>query len=144
VIRRQRRRVGGGGGDDQSFQSINITPFTDVLLVLVIIFLIAGSSLAPTGVDVDKIQRTGTTSEETQEAIARTLTIASGGRLTLRIGSEVIENPELETLARKGPLTLTASGSMRVESVVKIYDRLLNLGFEEVYLGEPMEASQQD
>ena len=41
--------VSTGGGEDEVMSTINITPFTDVLLVLLIIFMILAALVAPPG-----------------------------------------------------------------------------------------------
>ena len=135
-----RRRTGGrnrhsGGGE---FQTINITPFTDVLLVLLIIFLIAGSSLNPTGVDVDKLatigeQNSGVDSLKKEQI----LFVAQGGSVTLSLDGNRSVDPDLDLLDKQEHLTLTAHPDTNVNSVVKIYDELLRKGFQSVHLGEP-------
>lgn len=130
--RRRRRKT-----SDSAFQAINITPFTDVLLVLLIIFLIAGSSLAPTGVDVDELStanaQAGQGDTEEKELL---LFVASGGELTLVQGGRA-RNVELADIPSDGPLNLTAAPATPVEEVVKVYDQLLRSGYNQVKMASP-------
>lgn len=44
--------VKGGGDVDETFAEINITPLTDCILVLLIIFMIAATAIAQTGFNI--------------------------------------------------------------------------------------------
>ena len=139
--RRARRRSGGGG--EGAFQQINITPFTDVLLVLLIIFLIAGSSLAPTGLEVGEIAQqptVGETSGETSKDEA-TLFVSENGSITLVRGNEIKKNVDLGSIHPGAPLNLTASPETSAEVVIKVYDELLLKEFTAVRLASPQNES---
>ena len=135
VRRRQKKRQGDG-----SFQAINITPFTDVLLVLLIIFLIAGSSLTLSGVEVDKLSASGGELESQDRLLEEhTLFVTESGGLLLLSGGRVIRAPKLTELDRMKALNLTASRSTKVELVIKVYDELLEMNFQDLRLAEPRE-----
>jgi biopolymer transport protein TolR len=51
-------KSGGGGGDDELNSEINVTPFVDVMLVLLIIFMITAPMMNTTGVDLQLPQVT--------------------------------------------------------------------------------------
>ena len=136
VGRRFRRR-------DGYFEGINITPFTDVLLVLLIIFLIAGSTLAPTGVAVDRMVATSTETEGLEDP---------GNRLTVQIDIEgearfdyqerALTWDSLKALDSETLVTLSANRRTPSGAVVKSYDRLLRAGFTNIEWGPPWESSQ--
>jgi biopolymer transport protein ExbD len=137
--RRARRRAGRGG--EGAFQQINITPFTDVLLVLLIIFLIAGSSLAPTGVEVGEIAQEPTVGETGGEASKddATLFVSQNGSITYVHGKEVKKNVDLGSIHPGAPLNLTASPETPAEVVIKVYDELLLNEFTAVRLASPQD-----
>src|SRR5438477_508474 len=53
--------VSAGAGDDDVMAEINITPFTDVLLVLLIIFMIAATAVVQHGFNINLPKATKTT-----------------------------------------------------------------------------------
>lgn len=133
MIRRRRVRQ-----DEDAFQSINITPFTDVLLVLLIIFLIAGSSLTPTGVGLDQIEAQGSGEpgpDEPEEA--NILFVQANGEISLRQGGRLVSNPDLSELDISQPLSVSAAPTTKTELVVAQYDELLRRGFVDLRLAEP-------
>ena len=133
---KHRARRSKGVGAEGAFQAINITPFTDVLLVLLIIFLIAGSSLAPSGVGVDKLSARSSQSTGGQTQTEVTTLYVQDGRL-LRLTGDPLSPEELEKLERNKPIDLTASEDCPVKDFVTEYDRLLKMGFRDVRLAQP-------
>lgn len=137
--RRARRRT--HRGSEGAFQQINITPFTDVLLVLLIIFLIAGSSLAPTGLEVDEIAQKPTVGEAGGEGSKdeATLFVGKNGTVTYVRGTTVKKDIDLGSIHPGAPLNLTASPETPAEVVIKVYDELLLKEFTEVRLASPQD-----
>ena len=124
--------------DDGAFQAINITPFTDVLLVLLIIFLIAGSSLAPTGLDVDKLSSAPQGSaEDSSEVEEGMLWVDEDGALSYLKAGKVLSPVKLSQFDRAEPINLSAHPKASMSTVVRVYDELLNLGYSEVSLAAP-------
>lgn len=134
--RRRRRSL-----DEGAFQAINITPFTDVLLVLLIIFLIAGSSLAPTGLEVEKLssapQSAAADSAVVEEGM---LWVSEDGALSYLKSGKVLSPVKLSQFDRAEPINLSAHPRASMSTVVRVYDELLNLGYSEVSLAAPQES----
>lgn len=138
MIRRRRGRK-SGIDDLQEFQAINITPFTDVLLVLLIIFLIAGSSLTRSGVGIDRL---GTrTASEGAAAVepdrVPSLRVDSVGQIWLWRHGRLEEKATIDSLDPTLEWELSAQPETRMQFVVEAYDRLLKAGFTKLTLSEP-------
>ena len=131
---RRRRRPREAG----VFESINITPFTDVLLVLLIIFLIAGSSFSPGGVPVDKLSSGSVVASGELNDEAYTLYVGEAGELFLHEGEE--RRPvEIKELMKERAVYLTAAPTTASEKVVFVYDQLLREHYPRVYLSAPLD-----
>lgn len=134
MIQRRRRQ-----GKNQAFEQINITPFTDVLLVLLIIFMIAGSSLVPTGVELQGLAAEGASGgEATSESVAVWLT-ADGASRWERDGVNLSPD-QLSSLPRSTQITLLIAPKTRAEVAVREYERWIGLGFSRVSWGPPAES----
>ncbi|MBM2574734.1 protein TolR [Jannaschia sp. Os4] len=89
---RRRRRGGGSAGAPMS--EINVTPFVDVMLVLLIIFMVA-APLLTSGVEIELPETAANPLPESDEP-PLTIAIAADGRVSL--GSD--EVPRAELVAR--------------------------------------------
>lgn len=129
----RRRRRGGAG----KMSEINVTPFVDVMLVLLIIFMVAAPMLT-VGVPVE-LPRTsaGALPAEQEEPLSVTLT-ADGAVLIM--SSEVDPAnliPQLRAIAeerRDNKVFLRADGSIPYERVVQIMGALNSGGFNNIGL----------
>jgi biopolymer transport protein ExbD len=83
-----------GGNDDelQENHEINVTPFIDVMLVLLIIFMVA-APLATVDINVDLPASTATPQERPDQPLY--LTVKED--LTLNVGEEQVERETLQT-----------------------------------------------
>ncbi len=136
----RRRSIGRGDG---LFEGINITPFTDVLLVLLIIFLIAGSSMAPTGVAVDRLVATSPNGEETSDPLIRLkVEIDAEGETHFDFRKRSVTWESLATLDPTTPVTLSADSRTPSGIVVNSYDRLQRVGFSNIEWGPPVDGEQ--
>lgn len=134
-----RRRARSSRSEGQEFQSINITPFTDVLLVLLIIFLIAGSSLTRSAVGIESLgtRASAVNSEVAAPSTVRGLRVDIEGRLWLWSDGRMTQAVELATLDPEAEWELSAEPSARMQFVVDVYDRMLKAGFTKLTLVEP-------
>ena len=130
-----RRRRGRGGR--RPMAEINVTPFVDVMMVLLIIFMVA-APLLTVGVPVE-LPRTaaGALSAETEEPL--TVTLTEDGRIIIQT-TEVAET-ELLTRLRgiaqeraDNKVFLRADGSIPDEKVVQIMGALNAGGFADIGL----------
>ena len=135
MIQRRRRQ-----GKNQAFEQINITPFTDVLLVLLIIFMIAGSTMVPTGSELQGLaEEGGAVAAPDQTSV--TVRLAVNGSVRFERDGERLEQSEISALARSTSMTLLADPEATAETVVREYERLRALGFSKVGWGPPAPSS---
>lgn len=64
---------GGEEGDEEIVAEINITPLTDIFLVLLIIFMVTSSVMTNSGVDVNLPEASSATSQAQPEGVVVTL-----------------------------------------------------------------------
>ncbi|PWS36730.1 protein TolR [Falsiroseomonas bella] len=96
---------GNGGGRGRRYRpmsEINVTPFVDVMLVLLIIFMVA-APLMTVGVPVDLPRTAATPLNQEQEPL--TITVDSEGRIFLQETEVPIENlvPQLQAILANQP-----------------------------------------
>lgn len=105
---------------------INITPLTDVFLVLLIIFMVTSSVMSQTGVDVNLPQASNATSQSQPEGVI--VTLLPGGDISVN-NSKIAKGhyDELET-SLKGMFSRTASRLVILE------------GDREAFLGSAIEV----
>ena len=135
-----RRRRGRRSSGLDSFDGINITPFTDVLLVLLIIFMIAGSSLAPTGVAMDGRAQEESGSEPADESAKMTVTIAQDGVVAIRFGDQQLRWEELKSLQPIPQAILVIDPDATADQIVGVYDRLIGEGLTDIQWAAPRQA----
>ena len=103
---------------------INITPFTDVILVLLIIFMITTPMLVTPGIQVN-LPKTQTTDRNDAENIE--VVISADGYVHME-GRQIHESnliSALETIVSKypdKPIVIKADKSVRYEAVIKFMD----------------------
>jgi len=115
---------------------INITPFTDVILVLLIIFMIATPFIYQSSTKVQLPQ--ASTSEETSKDLI--VTINSQGEVFLDEAKVDLDSLKYKLLARirgKPNLSVIINGDKNVkyDSVIKVIDILNQSGIKNTALG---------
>ncbi len=104
---------GEGESDGAIFADINITPLTDIFLVLLIIFMVTTTAITEAGADKGGFKVTLPKGGKGDKVPARDLAIAilADGRVV--IGGKVVEEPELRSM-------LTASAEHNPDTLVLI------------------------
>lgn len=128
--RRNRRR-------SQPMAEINVTPFVDVMLVLLIIFMVA-APLMTVGVEVD-LPKTAATALPGEQEEPLTVTISAAGDVSIQTTEIAREDlvPKLRAVAAERTsqrVYLRADGALPYEMVVQIMGALNAGGFTDIGL----------
>ena len=138
--------VSRGRGRRRSMNEINMVPFIDVMLVLLIIFMVTAPLISPSVIDVPSAGKAATAPDR-----VITIEITKDSRLTIRSRSTgkgpstdstlaaTLENVALQTLpligeARDTPVVISADRTITYETVVKVMDSLQRAGVQRVGL----------
>ncbi len=128
---------GEGDSDGAIFADINITPLTDIFLVLLIIFMVTTTAITEAGADRGGFKVTLPKGGKGDSVAARDLSIAilSDGRVV--IGGKVVEEEELRSMltasAERNPDTLVlvqADEGVAHGRVVAVMDLARRLGLQ--------------
>ncbi len=136
---------GGGGGGRRgrrrgkaaAMSEINVTPFVDVMLVLLIIFMVAAPMLT-VGVPVE-LPKTAASALPTEQEEPLTISITASGALSIQ-NTEVADGemiPKLQAIAAERTskkVFLRADGSIPYERVAQVMGALNAGGFNEIGL----------
>lgn len=131
--RRGRRR----GGRARPMSEINVTPFVDVMLVLLIIFMVA-APLMVVGVPVE-LPKTAATSLPSDNEEPLSVTVTAEGEVMIQSTPVAREDliPRLRAIAaeRDGDrVYLRADGAVPYENVMQVMGALNNGGFSNIGL----------
>ena len=131
--RRGRRR----GKRARAMSEINVTPFVDVMLVLLIIFMVA-APLLTVGVPV-KLPETSANALQTEQEEPLTITLTADGRVMImetEVGFDELV-PKLRAIAAEradDKVFLRADGAIAYEKVVQVMGALNASGFNDIGL----------
>lgn len=135
---------GGGGGRRRRkrrrsapMAEINVTPFVDVMLVLLIIFMVA-APLMTVGVPVE-LPKTNASALPTDAEEPLTVTITATGKITIQTTETPADQlvPKLRAIAAERSsdrIYLRADGSIPYEAVVQVMASLNQGGFSNIGL----------
>ncbi len=136
------RRRRGRAPRTEPISEINITPFTDVLLVLLIIFMLAGSAVPlVTGASLETTPAAAPSGSrapaEPASAEPPVLVLVDAAGELRDVRGRLFTQTRLRELSRGALISLSAPEERSVELVVGAHDRLLDLGFTSVQFAAP-------
>jgi biopolymer transport protein ExbD len=119
--------------DDRGFESINVIPLVDVMLVLLTIVLTTSTFIAMGAIPV---QLPKAESGEDIRSVATTIVIDRQGEIFLDDNPMVPDNlrRNLIQLDRNHPILIKADRSIQLQNFVEILDIVKGLGFKKVSL----------
>ena len=129
----------GHGRGRRSMNEINMVPFIDVMLVLLIIFMVTAPLITTGVVDLPSVGKSSQRPQSVLEVI-----VGSDEKLRLRLDKGEPESVALPQLAARVkaaqagnaevPVVISADKSVRYESVVRVMDTLQRAGVRRVGL----------
>ena len=130
-----------GGGRRRTMNEINMVPFIDVMLVLLIIFMVTAPLISPSVIDLPSVGKAATLPDQViQVEISKDekVTVKSTGTVSKTVSSSldnlVRDVRALQGEASQGPVVITAERTIKYETVVKAMDSLQRAGVQRVGL----------
>ena len=131
--------VASRGRGRRSMNEINMVPFIDVMLVLLIIFMVTAPLITTGVVDLPSVGKSAQRPQTVVEVI-----VGTDEKLRLKVDKADAESVQLTQLAARvktaqagnadTPVVISADKSVRYESVVKVMDTLQRAGVRRVGL----------
>jgi biopolymer transport protein TolR len=131
--------VSSRGGRRRTINEINMVPFIDVMLVLLIIFMVSAPLITTGVVDLPSV---GASKQRTERVVE--IVLASDESLRLRIDGKQGQSLSLRSLVSKVreaqggvaamPVVISADKAVKYEAVVKVMDTLQRAGVQRVGL----------
>jgi biopolymer transport protein TolR len=129
-----------GGRPRRSMNQINMVPFIDVMLVLLIIFMVTAPLITTGVIDLPSVGKSNATPQSVIEVI-----VGTDERLKLKIDGKAdalpVTLPQLATRVRTAqagnaatPVVISAERSVKYEAVVRVMDTLQKAGVQRVGL----------
>jgi len=135
------------GNDDRLMSEINVTPFVDVMLVLLIIFMVTAPMMIQ-GVDVSLPEATSAPMTSEQEQL--TITIDKNSQVYIndyRVGIENLKEKLIQITKNKkaDELYLRADKSVAYGTVVYVMSEIKGAGIDKLgMITDPVDESEND
>ena len=129
------------GRGRRTMNEINMVPFIDVMLVLLIIFMVTAPLISPSVIDLPTVGKAATVPDQVIH-----VEISKDEKITIKSTGTTVatRTSSLEMLARdvrqlqgevaQGPVVITGDRSIKYETVVKAMDILQRAGVQRVGL----------
>ena len=132
--------VSGRGGRRRTINEINMVPFIDVMLVLLIIFMVSAPLITTGLVDLPSVGKARQQPDQVIHVI-----IGADEKLKMKIDKGEAEPVTIKLLAERvkqaqggksdqSPVVISADKSVKYEAVVKVMDTLQRAGIQRVGL----------
>ena len=120
---------------------INMVPFIDVMLVLLIIFMVTAPLISPSVIDVPSVGKASTQPDQViqvlidaQEKIELKSTGSTSTQISVTLSSLPQQVMQLQGGNANTPVVISADKGIKYETVVKVMDSLQRAGVQRVGL----------
>ena len=133
-------------GGRRTMSDINMVPFIDVMLVLLIIFMVTAPLLTPSVIDVPSVGKASAVPDQviTIEIDKNLKIVVKSRKPDKAAGTNVSQDASMDTVAKIAlqlqagnaatPVVISADKKIAYENVVKLMDRLQRAGVQRVGL----------
>ena len=125
----------------RAINDINMVPFIDVMLVLLIIFMVTAPLISPSVIDVPSVGKAATQPEQViqvlidaQEKIELKSTGSTSTQISVTLSSLPQQVMQLQGGNANTPVVISADRGIKYETVVKVMDSLQRAGVQRVGL----------
>ena len=125
----------------RAINDINMVPFIDVMLVLLIIFMVTAPLISPSVIDVPSVGKAATQPEQViqvlidaQEKIELKSTGTTSTQISVTLASLPQQVMQLQGGNANTPVVISADKGIKYETVVKVMDSLQRAGVQRVGL----------
>ena len=125
----------------RAINDINMVPFIDVMLVLLIIFMVTAPLISPSVIDVPSVGKAATQPEQVIQVLIdaqEKIEIKSTGTTSTHISVNLASLPQQVMQLQGGnantPVVISADKGIKYETVVKVMDSLQRAGVQRVGL----------
>jgi biopolymer transport protein TolR len=128
------------GRGRRTISEINMVPFIDVMLVLLIIFMVTAPLISPSMIDLPTVGRAAAQPDQVMQVVinkdeALDLKLENKTqRLPLDAIVAAVTQAQANVPAGKSAVVISADRNVKYESVVKVMDRLQRAGVQRVGL----------
>ena len=129
------------GRGRRAMNDINMVPFIDVMLVLLIIFMVTAPLISPTVIDLPSVGKASNLPDQVihvEITKEERITVKSTGTVNKSVNSTLLglarDVRELQGETAQGPVVITADRTIPYETVVKAMDTLQRAGVQRVGL----------
>jgi biopolymer transport protein TolR len=130
----------------RAINDINMVPFIDVMLVLLIIFMVTAPLISPSVIDVPSVGKAATQPEQViqvlidaQEKIEVKSTGTTSTQISVNLSSLPQQVMQLQGGNANTPVVISADKGIKYETVVKVMDSLQRAGVQRVGLSVQLE-----
>ena len=125
----------------RAINDINMVPFIDVILVLLIIFMVTAPLISPSVIDVPSVGKAAAQPEQViqllidaQEKIELKSTGSTSTQISVTLSSLPQQVMQLQGGNANTPVVISADKGIKYETVVKVMDSLQRAGVQRVGL----------
>jgi len=129
------------GRGRRTINEINMVPFIDVMLVLLIIFMVTAPLISPSVIDVPSVGKASTQPDQViqvlidaQEKIELKSTGSTSTQISVTLSSLPQQVMQLQGGNANTPVVISADKGIKYETVVKVMDSLQRAGVQRVGL----------